>query len=153
MRCKRAPSWGGPLTSSVRRLLASPLIEVRMSAAIATAMRIFPSTPAAIVAGAIVMPVFIVGWRYIEASTRSHALVLLWCAVAFFFPVIVATADLKYAARRRREVGGVFGGLFTPLTSAEDFRLFYIPAWRRMLVFSVSTVVSVFALKALGVEL
>jgi hypothetical protein len=125
----------------------------RMSASITSTMRIFPSTPAAVITGAIVMPVFILGWRFIEASTRSQALVLLWSVVAFSLPVITATVDLKYAARRRRELGGFLGGFFIPLTSPADFRLFYIPTWRRMFVFFVSTVVSLFALKALGLEL
>jgi len=95
------------------------------------------------------MPLFILGWRFIESSLRSQAAVILWFIIAFFVPVLLATADLKYAARRRRELGG----FFRPLTSKDDFRLFYIPAWRRTLVWFVSTVVSVLILKALGIDL
>ena len=120
-----------------------------MNAATSEPTRIFPSTLAAVVAGAVVMPLFLLGLRFIEAVSRTQAFVVLWFVVAFFIPVLLATADLKYAARRRRELGG----FFRPLTSADDFRLFYIPAWRRMLVLFISTVVSVLALKALGVEL
>lgn len=115
----------------------------------ASSTRILPSTPAAIVVGAVVMPLFIIGWRFIEASSHSKAAVILWFIVGFFIPVLLATADLKYAARRRRELGG----FFRPVTSADDFRLFYFPAWRRIFVCFVSTAVSVFALKALGIEL
>jgi hypothetical protein len=120
-----------------------------MSAATSEPMRIFPSTLAAVVAGAVVMPLFVLGWRFIEAVSRNQAFLILWFVVAFFIPVLFATADLKYAARRRRELGG----FFRPLTSAGDFRLFYIPAWRRLFVWFISTVASVLALKALGVEL
>ena len=115
-------------------------------------MRIFPSTPAAVVTGAVVMPLSMLGWRIIETTSGSQTLVFLWFVVSFFVPVILATADLKYAARRQRELGGFLGGLFRPLTSPDDFRLFYRPAWRRMSVLFVSTVVSVLFLKALGVE-
>jgi hypothetical protein len=120
-----------------------------MNAATTEPMRIFPSTPAALVVGAVVMPLFVLGWRFIEEVSRSQALVILWFVVAFIIPVLFATADLKYAARRRRELEG----FFRPLTTADDFRLFYMPAWRRMFVWSISTIASVFALKALGVEL
>jgi hypothetical protein len=115
----------------------------------ASSTRILPSIPAAVVTGAVVMPLFILGWRFIEASLRSQAAVFLWFIIAFFVPVLLATADIKYAARRKRELGG----LFRPLTSEDDFRLFYIPTWRRMFVWFVSTVVSVLVLKALGIEL
>lgn len=111
--------------------------------------RILPSTPAAIVAGAVGMPLFIVGWRFIEAHLRNQSAVILWFIFAFFVPVLLATGDLRYVARRRRELGS----FFRPMTSREDFREFYIPAWRRMFVFLISTAVSVTILKALGVEL
>jgi hypothetical protein len=111
--------------------------------------RILPSMLAAIVAGAVAMPLFILGWKFIEASLHSQVAVILWFIIGFIVPVLLATADLKYAARRRRELGG----FFPPLISADDFRLFYFPAWRRMFVWFVSTVFSVLVLKALGIEL
>jgi len=120
-----------------------------MNAATATTTRFFPSTLAAVVAGAFVMPLFVLGWRFIEATFHSQALVLLWFVLAFFAPFLLATADLKYAARRCRELGG----FFRPLTSAEDFRLLYVPAWKRMFVWFISTAISMLLLKAAGVEL
>ena len=95
------------------------------------------------------MPLFALGWRFIEATFHSQLLVLLWAVVAFFAPVLLATADMRYAALRRRELGG----FFRPLTSPEDFRLFYIPAWKRMFVLFMSAATSVLVLKAVGVEL
>jgi hypothetical protein len=111
--------------------------------------RIFPSTLAAIVTGAVLMPFFLFGWRLFETAFPSQTLVLLWFVIAFFVPVILATADLKYVARRRCELGG----LFRPMTSPDDFRLFYRPAWRRIFVLFVSNVVAVVILKTVGVEL
>jgi hypothetical protein len=110
---------------------------------------LFPSTAAAIFVGALVTPSFVLGWRFIEATLHSQLAVILWFIVAFLVPVLLATVDLKYAARRRRELGG----FFRPVASANEFRLFYIPAWRRMFVWFASTVISVLILKALGVEL
>jgi len=112
-------------------------------------MRFFPSTTAAVATGAIVMPLFMLGWRFIESTFSSQVPVILWFAIAFVFPVLFATADLRYAAHRRRELRS----FFRPLTRADDFRLYYVPAWRRMFVLVISTIASVFFLKALGVEL
>ena len=112
-------------------------------------MRFFPSTPAAVATGAVVMPLFMVGWRFIESTFSSQVAVILWFVIAFVFPVLFATADLGYAVSRRRG----FLSFFRPLPSPDDFRLFYVPAWRRMLVLVISTIASVFALKTLGLEL
>jgi hypothetical protein len=120
-----------------------------MNAAATHSTRFLPSTLAAVVAGALVMPLFALGWRFIEATFHSQIVVLLWAVVAFFIPVLLATADMKYVARRRRELGG----FFRPLTSPEDFRFFYIPAWKRMFVWFMSAVSSGLVLKAVGVEL
>ena len=95
------------------------------------------------------MPLFPLGGRFIEATFHSQLLVFPWAVVAFFAPVLLATADLRYAALRRRELGG----FFRPLTSPEDFRLFYIPAWKRMLVLFLSAATSSLVLKTLGVDL
>jgi hypothetical protein len=111
-------------------------------------IRILPSVPAAIMAGAVGMPVFVLGWKFLEASLQSPAVVVLWFIIGFFAPLLVATADLQYAARRRRELGG----FFRPLASPDDFRLFYFPAWRRMFVWFISAATSLLVLKAFGLE-
>ena len=118
-----------------------------MNAATTTTTRFLPSTLAAVLAGAFVMPSFVLGCQFIEATFHSQALVLLWSVLAFFAPILLATADLKYAARRRQELGG----FFRPLTSREDWRYFYIPAWKRMFVWFISTVISMLLLKIAGV--
>jgi hypothetical protein len=111
-------------------------------------MRVFPSIPAAIVTGAVAMPMFMWGWQVIERCLHSQALVLLWAVVAFFTPVLFSTGDMRYAVKRWREVG-----FFRPLASREDFQQFYIPAWIRMGVLFISTVVAMLVLKAFGFDL
>jgi hypothetical protein len=120
-----------------------------MNAAATHTTRFLPSTLAAVVTGALVMPLFVIGWEFIETTFHSPLLVLLWAVIAFFVPVLLATADMRHVARRRRELGG----FFRPLTSPEDFRLFYVPAWKRMFVLFISAVSSALVLKAVGVEL
>ena len=112
-------------------------------------MRFFPSTVAAIIAGAVVMPLFELGRRFIEETLNSQMLLVLWIVIAFFVPLFVSTCDFKYASRRRRELGS----FFRPLMSADDFRLFYIPAWKRMAVWFISRAISILLLKVLGIEL
>jgi hypothetical protein len=109
--------------------------------------RFLPSTPAAVVAGALGMPLLMIGLRFIETSLHSQLLAILWSVVVFLVPVFFATADVRYLARRRRESGG----FFRPLTSSDDFRLFYIPAWKRMVAGFVSGAFSIFLLSSIGV--
>jgi hypothetical protein len=119
-----------------------------MNAATTDTTRFFPSTAAAVVAGAIGMPLLVFGLRFIDVTFHSQLLMFLWGVVAFFVPVLLATGDLRYVARMRRESGS----FFRPVTSAEDLRLFYIPAWKRGFVWFISAVISLLFLKAIGVE-
>ena len=111
-------------------------------------MRVFPSIPAAIVTGAVVIPVFMWGCQVIERSLHSQAIVLLWAFIAFFTPVLFSTGDMRYAVMRWQEFG-----FFRPLASREDFQQFYIPAWIRMGVLIVSTIASIVVLKVFGLDL
>ncbi len=114
-------------------------------------MRVFPSVPAAIVTGGVATPVMILGWKLIEQRTQNQLLVLCWAVIAFLVPLFFATVDREYMARRRRERG--FLASFIRPASAEAFRESYIPAWLRMSVWFVSSVISVLALKLVGVSL
>jgi hypothetical protein len=114
-------------------------------------MRLFPSVPAAVVTGAVGMPLLISGWKFIEATSRSQLLLLLWAIVAFAVPVVLATIDLRDIARRWREAGQ-FGSFFAP-ASGEAFRQIYFPAWARMAAWFVSAVVSLLLLKIAGINL
>jgi hypothetical protein len=56
-----------------------------------TNIRILPSTPAAIVAGAVGIPVFVLG-RSLEATLHGQVAVILWLIVGFFLPLLLAAA-------------------------------------------------------------
>jgi hypothetical protein len=114
-------------------------------------MRLFPSMPAAIVTGAVGMPLLIWGWKFIEATSHSQLLVLLWAIVAFIIPVVLATTDLRDVAKRWREAG--FFGSVSPPATREVFRHIYFPAWIRMAAWFVSAVVSLLLLKITGMNL
>lgn len=111
-------------------------------------MRIFPSVPAAIMCGAIGMPLLAYGSNFIERTSASEWLLLPLLLVTLFVPFFVSTGDLKYLASRWRE-----SGHFSVLVRREDFTRFYIPAWLRTLVWFVSGIASLLLLKAVGVEL
>jgi hypothetical protein len=114
-------------------------------------MRIFPSMVAAIVTGLLITPVMILGSMFIERRTHNQLLLLFWAVIAFFIPVFFSTVDREYMARRRRERG--FLATFIRPASAEAFRECYLPTWLRMAVWFVASVISVSALKVLGVRL
>ena len=80
------------------------------------------------------MPIFVLVYRLLEELPVAAWLQPLWGIVGFMFPIARATGDFKYLRDR--------GGWFRPVWSKEDFELFYIPAWKRMLVCFVSTVIS-----------
>jgi hypothetical protein len=111
-------------------------------------MRLFPSMPAAIVTGAVGMPLLIWGWKFIETTSHSQLLVLVWAIVAFIIPVVLATIDLRDVARRWRDAS-FFGPVSAP-ASREAFRQIYFPAWTRMAAWFVSAVVSLLLLKIVG---
>lgn len=111
-------------------------------------MRVFPSIPAAIVTGAVVMPAFILGCQFIEQTFLSDALSLLWAVFAFFVPILVSTCDLRYIVKGWRE-----DGFFRIKVSREDFRQFYIPAWIRIAVLFASTGLAVIVFRSLGLDL
>jgi hypothetical protein len=108
-------------------------------------MRLFPSMFAAIVTGAVGMPLLISGWKFIEASSHNHALLLLWTIIVLVIPVVLTTTDLRDIARRWREAG-LFGSV-SDTASRDAFRQIYLPAWTRMGAWFVSAVVSLLLLK------
>jgi len=114
--------------------------------------RILPSIPAAIVAGAIGMPLCVLGCKFIENEIRNQFVLFLWCLITFALPVLFATVDFKYFARRRRETVGMFRRFFFPFTSIEDFSQYYLTGMGRMFICFVSAVASMIILNALGIE-
>jgi hypothetical protein len=117
-------------------------------------MRIFPSSLAAIVTGAVILPVFMWVMNLLVAVLQPGVLLLglqlLWGIVAFFIPVAGSTMDFRHVRRRQRELGG---GIFQVLASREDFSELYVPAWIRMGVLILSAVFSMLILERIGVNI
>jgi hypothetical protein len=109
----------------------------------------FPSYSAAILTGAIGLPLFICVAKYIEKNSRSQVLMAVWFILGFGLPFLISTGDLGYI--RRHFKGGL--SFFRPWVTSEVFRQFLIPAWKRMGVWFVAAVVSVLLLKLLGVDI
>lgn len=117
-------------------------------------MRIFPSIPASIVTGVVIIPTFITGMRAIHLTLNPGVILvavqLLWGIAAFFIPFLFSTMDMRYVRQRQRQLGG---NIFTPLASRQDFAELYVPAWVRMGVVMCSAGVSLLVLKRLGMDL
>jgi hypothetical protein len=102
-----------------------------------------PSYPAAILAGAIGMPVFIWVFKYIENNIGSQILLFIWIVIGFFIPFIFSTGDLGYAIKvfKRKPYRII----------AEDYTMFFFPAWKRTGVWFLSLVISIVILKLLEI--
>jgi hypothetical protein len=86
-----------------QRWMRHPIRHGETQLGLVRPMRVFPSMPAAIVTGTVGMPLLIWGWNFIETSSHSQLLLLLWAIVALIIPVVLATTDLRDIARRWRE--------------------------------------------------
>jgi hypothetical protein len=116
-------------------------------------MRFFPSIPAAIMMGAIWMPLFVWGTHLIERRFGSGLVEAAWGFVGFVIPVLLCTTDVREMVRGWRRFG-----FFSSLGHAREqypdsFRRFLVPAWLRMGVWFASTVVAVLLLRLIGVHL
>ena len=115
-------------------------------------MQLFPSTPAAAVAGAIGCPLCMYASSVIAQRSESPWLQFAVACIAF---VVTALAIVDFRSFRddwRR------GSLFSWRSMARDFsdRRFervVLPAWKRMAVWFASVVVSTALLQSLGVAL
>jgi hypothetical protein len=104
-----------------------------------------PSIPAAIVTGAIVVPLFVWGMNFLESSFHSTWLMGLWAILAFFVPILFSTADMKHLATQWRK-----GGIWRSASSLEDFTVFVIPAWLRLFVVLASALTAFLVMEAIG---
>jgi hypothetical protein len=113
---------------------------------------------AAILAGAVGMPLFVFIADYISRRTNSDFLLFLWLISGFFLPVIISTVDvgneLKFfrAWLQKEGIRGVF--IIPPehRLSKDALRKYYIPVWKRMAAWFVSACVSMFVLKLVGIN-
>jgi hypothetical protein len=112
----------------------------------------FPSYTSGILAGAVCTPLLILGIDYIEKNPGNQFLQFVWFIIWFFVPVLISTVDLGYIRKRIQEEGHTLFKLIRLMSRTEDFRQFYIPAFKRMLVYFVSACISVLFLKLVGVD-
>jgi hypothetical protein len=112
----------------------------------------FPSYSSAILSGAVGIPVLILGTDYIEKNSGSQLLQFAWFIMSFLLPVFISTADLRYIRKRIQEEGHTLFKLIRIMPRAEDFRQFYVPAFKRMLVYFVSACISTLFLKLIGID-
>jgi hypothetical protein len=112
----------------------------------------FPSIPAAILTGALWMPLFFWSVRLMERNVGNQLLLFLWSLIGFVLPVLVSTGDLRYIRDRMQAERSLFGKLRIAWASPEDYKLFYVPAWTRIGVLLLSTVISLMSLKLIGIN-
>jgi hypothetical protein len=106
----------------------------------------FPSATSAALTGLFVTPLLFIGMNYIKLHKLGNAAFLVWAALTFFFLVAVSVTDFSYWKRRVKEQRSIF----RPMASQEDFKQFYVPAWGRMFVWFVASIISVGVMALLG---
>jgi len=113
----------------------------------------FPSISAAILTGALWMPLFIWSVKLIEREFDNQLLLLLWSLIGFVLPTLLSTGDLRYIRDRMQAESSFFGKVRASWARPEDLKLFFTPAWLRMGVLFLSTVFSFMVLKLIGISL
>ena len=99
----------------------------------------FPSYKAAIVIGAIIIPLF----ELIDKMTKNIIILNCWGVFGCIMPLFISTFDFKYI-RNELKKGRPFFGLWI---SSQDFKECFIPSWKRMFVCFLSMFVSVIILE------
>ena len=105
--------------------------------------QLLPSFTSATLAGCIGMPIFILGVDFISQETGSNFLLIIWSIIGFVLPFLASTTDIGYLRRN----------LFRVKFTKEEFQKFYLPAWKRMAVWFISTCASILLLKVIGVNI
>ena len=108
----------------------------------------FPSYTSAIITGAIGMPIFLFVLNYIRDKSGSQFSLIVWSIIGFFIPLLISTSDIGYIRKGHREGRP----LFKPWAKAEDFKQFYIPAWKRMFAWFLATCISLLFFQLLGIN-
>ena len=112
-----------------------------------------PSYTSAILAGAVAVPLLILGINYIEKNSGSQFLQFAWFIIWLFLPVLISTVDLGERRKRWQKGHTLYMLIRSWQFRAEDFRQFYITTWKRMLVYFISGSISTLFLKLIGVGL
>jgi hypothetical protein len=103
----------------------------------------------AIICGAIILPVFVFIFKLLNDSSASQIALFVWSVIGFFLPVFISTGDFGYI-RQEIKSGRSFWG---PWTKYQDFKEFYIPAWKRIFVCFIAACISLLILKLIGIDL
>jgi len=103
----------------------------------------FPSFTSATLAGCIGMPIFIFGIGIISRKTGSSVLLIAWSIIGFMLPLLVTTTDISYLRKN----------LFRVKPTKQEFKNFYFPAWKRIVVWFISACLSILLLKLLGINI
>jgi hypothetical protein len=111
-----------------------------------------PSYGSSILAGAVCTPVLILGVDCIEKNSKNQFLEFTWFIIWFFLPVLISTVDLGEIRKRWQKGHTLYMLIRSWQFKAEDFRRFYIPAFKRMLVYFVSACISTLFLKLIGID-
>ncbi|PKN61069.1 MAG: hypothetical protein CVU57_31425 [Deltaproteobacteria bacterium HGW-Deltaproteobacteria-15] len=107
-----------------------------------------PSYWAAIITGAIGMPVFVVVLRFLEHRSAGQLALVVWFLLGFGLPLLVSTGDFEYIRQEMKNGRSFFG----PWVKTKDFKEFYVPAWKRIFVWFLASCGSIMLLKTIGVD-
>jgi len=105
--------------------------------------QMLPSFTSATLSGCIGMPLFIFGVDIISRKTESNLLLITWSIIGFVLPFLVSTTDISYLRRN----------LFRVKFTKKEFKKFYFPAWKRMVVWFISACASILLLKLIGINI
>jgi len=95
------------------------------------------------VVAVVTTPILLLGVNAIPRGTDHDLSIALWLLAAFLIPFVFATVNFRYWRTRG----------FTPfLWRAGDFERFYLPAWRRSLVWFLSAAAVGIFLRLMGVQ-
>ena len=108
-----------------------------------------PSYKAAILFGAVGMPIFVYVLQVLENKISNPIALIIWFIVGFGFPLLISTGDFNYIRREMKKGRSFFG----PWTKSEDFKEFFFPAWKRLFVCFLAASTSLLLLDLLGMEL
>ena len=107
------------------------------------------SYKAAIIFGAIGVPVFIYILKFLAEKSVNQIVLVIWFIVGFGLPLLISTGDFNYIRQELRNGRS----LFRPWTKSNDFKEFFFPAWKRMFVVFLTATFSLILLKLLGMDL
>ncbi len=101
-----------------------------------------PSYKAAMIFGAIGMPIFVYILQFLETISENQFAQIIWFIIGFGLPFLISTGEFNYIKQEMRKGRSFFG----PWTKSQDFKAFFFPTWKRMLVWFLSAAVSLVVL-------